>query len=204
MYLLKNHNEKLHPHMTAPAKIGPNSIIQTVAALEAKYGKAEADARLTVAGQGYLIGNLPSEMVEEDKFHTLVKSLDKELDAGVLAELLNESGQRTAAYLLKVRIPGFFQKLLKPLPPGLAFRLLFFAISKNAWTFAGSGDFSYTTGKTPVITVKVTCPALPVVGNFYLGTFTKLLKELVNPNTTIDSSITGESGNITCRYTCHI
>ena len=190
--------------MTAPAKIGPNSIIQTVAALEAKYGKAEADARLTVAGQGHLIGNLPSEMVEEKKFHNLVTSLDKELDSGVLAELLNDSGQRTAAYLLKVRIPGFFQTLLKPLPPGLAFKLLFFAISKNAWTFVGSGDFSYTTGKKPVITVKVTHPALPVVGNFYLGTFTKLLKELVNPDTKIEASITGESGNITCRYTCHI
>ncbi len=190
--------------MTAPAKIGPNSIIQTVAALEAKYGKAEADARLIVAGHGHLIGNPPSAMVQEEKFHNLVKALDKELDPGVLAELLNDSGQRTAAYLLKVRIPGFFQKLLKPLPPGLAFKLLLFAIGKNAWTFTGSGDFSYTTGQTPVITVRVTYPALPVVGNFYLGTFTKLLRELVNPDTKIDTSITGESGNITCRYTCHI
>ena len=190
--------------MTASAKIGPNSIIQTVAALEAKYGKAEADARLTVAGHGHLIDNLPSEMVEENKFHNLVASLDKDIDTDVLAELLNDSGQRTAAYLLKVRIPGFFQKLLKPLPPGLAFKLLLFAISKNAWTFAGSGDFSYTTGRTPVITVKVTHPTLPVVGNFYLGTFTKLLRELVNPDTKIETSITGESGNITCRYTCHI
>ena len=190
--------------MTAPAKIGPNSIIQTVSALEAKYGKAEADARLTVAGQGHLIGNLPSEMVEEEKFHNLVKSLDKELDSDVLAELLNDSGQRTAAYLLKVRIPGFFQTLLKPLPSGLAFKLLLFAISKNAWTFAGSGDFSYTTGKTPEITVKVTYPTLPVVGNFYLGTFTKLLRELVNPDTKIDASITGESGDILCKYTCRI
>ena len=190
--------------MTAPAKIGPNSIIQTVAAMEAKYGKAEADARLTVAGQKHLIGNLPSEMVEEEKFHNLVTSLGKELDPGVLAALLNDSGKRTAAYLLKVRIPGFFQTLLKPLPPGLAFKLLFFAISKNAWTFVGSGGFSYTTGKTPVITVKITHPTIPVVGNFYLGTFTKLLKELVNSDTKIDASITGESGNITCRYTCHI
>lgn len=190
--------------MTAPAKIGPNSIIQTVAALEAKYGKAEADARLTVAGHGHLIGNLPSEMVEETKFHTLVTSLDKDLDNSVLAELLKDSGQRTAAYLLKVRIPGFFQKLLKPLPPSLAFKLLLFAISKNAWTFVGSGDFSYTSGKIPVITVKVTHPTIPVVGNFYLGTFTKLLGELVNPNTKIDASIIGESGDITCRYTCHI
>ena len=190
--------------MSTPAKIGPNSIIQTVAALEASYGKNEAEALLTIARQGHLVGNLPSEMVEEETFHTLVKALEREIGSEKLAAILNDSGQRTAAYLLKVRIPGFFQKLLKPLPPGLAFKLLLFAIGKNAWTFAGSGDFSYTSGTTPEITVKVTFPTLPVVGNFYLGTFTKLLKELVNPKTTIDASITGESGDITCRYTCHI
>ncbi|NEX11129.1 MAG: bacteriochlorophyll 4-vinyl reductase [Prosthecochloris sp.] len=190
--------------MSEPAKIGPNSIIQTVAALESKYGKAEAEAILTRAGHKHLIGNLPSEMTEESKFHALVQALDKELGEKVMTHILNDSGQRTAAYLLRVRIPGFFQKLLKPLPPGLAFRLLIFAISKNAWTFAGSGDFSYTTGKTPEITVKVTYPTIPVVGNFYLGTFTRLLRELVSPNTKIESSITGTSGAITCRYTCHI
>jgi len=190
--------------MTTPAKIGPNSIIQTVAALEAVYGKHETEALLTIAGQGHLVGNLPSEMVEEEKFHSLVKALDREIGSDKLAGILDDSGQRTAAYLLKVRIPGFFQKLLRPLPPGLAFKLLLFAIGKNAWTFAGSGAFSYTSGHAPVITVRVTYPTLPVVGNFYLGTFTKLLKELVNPDTKIEPSITGTSGNITCRYTCHI
>ena len=190
--------------MTAHAKIGPNSIIQTVAALETKYGKAEAEARLAVAGHGHLAGNLPSEMVEEEKFHSLVTSLDSELDTKELEEILNDAGRRTAAYLLKVRIPGFFQKILKPLPPPIAFRLLLFAISKNAWTFAGSGDFSYTTGKTPLITVRVKSPTVPVVGHFYLGTFTGLLRELVNPKTTIDELTTGESGSFVCRYTCHI
>ncbi len=190
--------------MSEPAKIGPNSIIQTVAALESKYGKAEAEAILARAGHKHLIGNLPSEMTEESKFHALVQALDKELGEKIMVHILNDSGQRTAAYLLRVRIPGLFQKLLKPLPPGLAFKILIFAISKNAWTFAGSGDFSYTTGKTPEITVKVTCPTIPVVGNFYLGTFTRLLRELVSHDTKIESSITGESGAITCRYTCHI
>ena len=190
--------------MTAQAKIGPNSIIQTVAALEARYGKAEAEARLAVAGYGHLVGNLPSEMVEEEKFHSLVTALDGEIERKELEEILTDSGERTAAYLMKVRIPGFFQKILKPLPPPIAFRLLLFAISKNAWTFAGSGDFSYTTEKTPLITVRVKSPTVPVVGYFYLGTFTKLLKELVNPKTRIDELTTGESGSFVCRYTCHI
>ncbi|HED31549.1 MAG TPA: bacteriochlorophyll 4-vinyl reductase [Prosthecochloris aestuarii] len=190
--------------MSTPARIGPNSIIQTVASLESRYGKAETEAILTRSGHKHLIGNLPSEMVEEDKFHKLVTALVRELGDNVMTHILNDSGQRTAAYLLKVRIPGFFQKLLKPLPSGLAFRLLLFAISKNAWTFAGSGDFSYTTGKTPTITVKVTYPSIPVVGNFYLGTFTKLLRELVNPGTRIEAEIKPDGNAIICSYRCRI
>ncbi len=190
--------------MNNPAKIGPNSIIQTVAALEAMFGGKEAEAILTRAGQGHWIGNLPSEMTDESKFHALARALLKEIGEQKTATILEDSGRRTAAYLLRVRIPGFFQKILKPLPPGPAFRLLLFAISKNAWTFAGSGEFRYTSGKQPVISVKVTCPSQPVVGNFYLGTFEALLEALVNPKTTIKASIRKESGAILCTYTCTI
>ncbi|NTW83069.1 MAG: bacteriochlorophyll 4-vinyl reductase [Chlorobiaceae bacterium] len=190
--------------MNSSSKIGPNSIIQTVTALETRFGKTEAEAILKRCGQGHWIGNLPSEMTEESKFHALVGALDNEIGENKTASILEESGRRTAAYLLRVRIPGFFQKILKPLPPGIAFKLLLFAISKNAWTFAGSGEFSYTSGKKPVITVKVTYPGRPVVGNFYLGTFEALLEELVNPKTTIKASIKKESGSILCTYTCTI
>lgn len=190
--------------MNNTARIGPNSIIQTAAALEAAYGKKEAEAILNRAGQGHWIGNLPSEMTEESKFHTLVSALEKEIGEKKTAEILEDSGRRTAAYLMRVRIPGFFQKILIPLPPALSFRLLLFAISKNAWTFAGSGEFSYSSGKQPVITVKVTYPGKSVVGNFYLGTFETLLEELVNPRTSIKASIRKDRGSILCTYTCTI
>jgi divinyl protochlorophyllide a 8-vinyl-reductase len=190
--------------MNNSAKIGPNSIIQTVTALETLYGRSEAEAILKRAGQGHWIGNLPSEMTEESKFHTLAGALLKEVGEQKTAAILEDSGRRTAAYLLKVRIPGFFQNILRPLPPGLAFRLLLFAISKNAWTFAGSGEFSYTSGKKPEIKVKVTCPSQPVVGNFYLGTFETLLEKLVNQNTSIKASIEKKGSAILCTYTCTI
>ncbi len=189
---------------TTPSKIGPNSIIQTVAALEATYGKAKAETMLSKIGQGYLVGNLPKEMVEEAKFHTLVGALQKEIGETATSRILQESGERTARYLLKVRIPSIFQKLVKLLPPRPAFKLFLFAISKNAWTFAGSGEFTYTMNQPPEITVKVTFPTQPVVGNFYLGTFTALLQELVNPKTKIEADIRKENGNIRCHYRCNI
>jgi divinyl protochlorophyllide a 8-vinyl-reductase len=190
--------------MSTPSRIGPNSIIQTVAALEAVYGKTKSEAMLRKIGQGYLIGNLPNEMVEEAKFHSLVIALQKEIGESATSGILKESGERTARYLLKVRIPGIFQQLVKILPARPAFKLLFFAISKNAWTFAGSGEFSYSMNRPPDITVKVTFPTQPVVGNFYLGTFTALLQELVNPLTRIKADIRKENGNIRCSYQCEI
>jgi divinyl protochlorophyllide a 8-vinyl-reductase len=190
--------------MTTPSRIGPNSIIQTVTALDAKYGKTKTETILRKIGQGYLIGNLPKEMVEESKFHSLVIALQKELGDIPTATILKESGERTARYLLKVRIPAIFQKLVKLLPPRLAFKLFLFAISKNAWTFAGSGEFSYTMNRPPEILVKVIYPSLPVVGNFYLGTFTALLQELVNPKTKIKADIQKENKNIRCSYQCEI
>ena len=190
--------------MSTPSKIGPNSIIQTVAALEAAYGNAKAEAVLNKIGQGHFFGNLPTEMIEESKFHAMVTALQKEIGDTATAGILKESGERTARYLLKVRIPGIFQKLVTLLPHRLGFKLFLFAISKNAWTFAGSGKFSYTMSRPPEITVIVTYPTHPVVGNFYLGTFTALLQELVNKNTKIKADIRQESKTIGCRYRCEI
>ena len=190
--------------MNTPSKIGPNSIIQTVAALDAKYGKTKAEAILKKIGQGHFIGNMPKEMIEESKFHVMVISLQKEIGDTATAGILKDSGERTARYLLKVRIPGIFQKLVKLLPSRLAFKLFLFAISKNAWTFAGSGKFSYTMSRPPEITVIVTYPTHPVVGNFYLGTFTALLQELVNPKTKIKADIRQENKTIRCKYRCEI
>jgi divinyl protochlorophyllide a 8-vinyl-reductase len=190
--------------MSTPSRIGPNSIIQTVAALESAYGKNETDKLLKKTGQGYLIGNLPSEMVEESKFHSLVAALHKEIGEEATSLILKESGERTAQYLLRVRIPGPFQTIVKLLPAGLAFKLFLFAISKNAWTFAGSGEFSYGSKPSPNIMVKVTFPSQPVVGNFYLGTFTALLRELVNPKTEIKADIRKEGKTIHCQYRCII
>lgn len=189
---------------SSPSRIGPNSIIQTINALESAYGKPETDKLLKKTGQGYLIGNMPTEMVEESKFHSLVKALQKEIGDKSTAGILRDSGDRTAKYLLKVRIPGIFQSIVKRLPTPLAFKLFLFAISKNAWTFAGSGEFSYSSKPSPSIRVKVTFPSHPVVGNFYYGTFNALLRELINPKTEIKPDIRQEKGAISCDYQCNI
>jgi len=163
-------------------------------------GKEEAEALLSRIGQGHFIGNLPTDMTDESKFHALVTALDTEIGAKKTEAILEESGRRTAEYLLRVRIPGLFQKFLKLLPAGPAFSLLFFAISKNAWTFAGSGEFAYTTGKNPVITLKVIHPSRPSVGSFFLGTFTHLVHALVNTKAAITPTIQPSASSLNCTY----
>ena len=56
--------------------------------------------------------------------------------------ILAEAGRRTGDYILAHRIPRFAQVILRWLPRGLAMRVLSKAIAKNAWTFAGSGQFT--------------------------------------------------------------
>jgi divinyl protochlorophyllide a 8-vinyl-reductase len=53
-----------------------------------------------------------------------------------------EAGRRTADYILANRIPRLAQRILRPLPASLAAPVLSRAISRNAWTFAGSGVFT--------------------------------------------------------------
>jgi hypothetical protein len=66
--------------------------------------------------------------------------------AEVAAEVARSAGRRTADYLLAHRIPKPVQALLKALPARLAARVLLSAIARHAWTFAGSGVFSASTG----------------------------------------------------------
>ncbi|ACF13097.1 bacteriochlorophyll 4-vinyl reductase [Chloroherpeton thalassium ATCC 35110] len=182
------------------ARIGPNSIIQTFNALSTRFGEERTKAIFRSAGHEKYIGNLPSEMVNEAEFHALVKAVLEEIGEKDASEILKDSGQRTAEYLLKNRIPGIFQSLVKLMPKKLGMKLLLFAISKNAWTFAGSGAFSFEVGDTMYIRVRVSFPSKPVVAYFYGGTFYKLLRTLIDPAAHVAIEEHSEKGEIDCFY----
>lgn len=189
-----------HTQTDSVARIGPNSIIQTFNALQDRYDESKAKEIFKQAGHEKYIGNLPSAMVPEAEFHALVKTLVAAIGEKASAEILMDSGERTAAYLLRVRIPGIFQSLVKLLPAKMGMKLFLWAISKNAWTFAGSGEFSYAVNEKPKIQVNVTYPSLPTVASFYGGTFTHLLRTLINPNTSIRTEAKQRPGSIDCTY----
>lgn len=165
--------------------IGPNSIIQTVAALEEIYGPLRGRAiRRSGKPLGWL-DRLPDSMVNERQFHALVETIVGQVGAEEAGRVLHRSGQLTAGYLLSHRIPRPMQALLRVLPRRLGLKILLSAIRRHAWTFAGSGSFDYALGDRSLITL-----SSPVLGSdpavagavchYYRSCIAELLKTLVD------------------------
>jgi divinyl protochlorophyllide a 8-vinyl-reductase len=192
--------------LTHPAdRIGPNSIIQTVAALREQLGPEAAHAALDAWGLGTWATRVPDEMVPEGDFNRLAWAVLDHLGEVEGTIVLDRAGVLTAEYLLTNRIPRIAQRLLPWLPSGLALRILGRAIGAHAWTFAGSGRFSIAYGPKPVLQI-AGCPmcrghrAASAVCSFYKATFERLLRQLVHPRTRVKESDCEALGAPACRF----
>jgi divinyl protochlorophyllide a 8-vinyl-reductase len=161
------------------ALIGPNAVLQAVAVMEERLGHAETAAILADAQ----IERLPSgaHMIPEIDALRLHRwlALHDPLEAFVIAE---ESGARTADYIIANRIPRAACWLLRHLPARFAAPLLMAAIRKHAWTFIGAGAF------TPAGAWRFTIdrmraddsiPPPPSLFMWYAAVFTRLYRALV-------------------------
>ncbi|EFO81957.1 bacteriochlorophyll 4-vinyl reductase [Oscillochloris trichoides DG-6] len=186
------------------AKIGPNSIIQTIAALREVYPAEELPTLLAGGAEIYL-SELPHEMIPEEQFHALVALLTPRLGVERAGDILFRSGERTADYVRANRIPGPFQALVGILPAPLGLRLLLLAISKHAWTFAGSGKFSFHLGRGPWLSIgkpvdRDTSAIAAVLCRYYCGAFTQLLRRVVNSRITLRETTCQARGGAACVY----
>lgn len=129
------------------AAIGPNALTQLFDPIRAHCGEEALSNLLHSAG----ITTLPNMLglideVPVIRFHT---HLHHELaDKAKMIE--RQAGIGTAEYILANRIPKFAQFILKALPAKQSATILTKAISKNAWTFTGSGDFKII-NKNPLV-----------------------------------------------------
>jgi divinyl protochlorophyllide a 8-vinyl-reductase len=161
------------------ALIGPNAVLQTVAAMEARLGRTETRAILDDAQ----IAALPSGEAMIPEAHALRLhrwlALHQPLGSFAVAE---DAGARTADYIIAHRIPRHAAWLLRRLPAPLAAPLLMMAIRKHAWTFIGAGAF--TAGDAWAFTIDRTRAndvVLPPESLFcwYAAVFTRLYRVLV-------------------------
>lgn len=143
----------------APARIGPNAILQTRRALAERHGAAavralDADAALPEV--------LPPGMIPEAWFVRAVAALRARLPRAEAEAVLAASGRYTAEYVRAHRIPRPIRGLLALLPARLALPALLAAVRRHAWTFAGAGTFRVEGGfpGTLVLEACPTCRAL--------------------------------------------
>jgi divinyl protochlorophyllide a 8-vinyl-reductase len=186
------------------ARIGPNAIIQTVAALREEYAPDVLPGLLTGDAAGYL-SHLPHEMIPEGEFHELVRLLTARLGVERAGAILYRSGERTADYVRANRIPAPIRTLLGLLPAPISLRLLLPAIRKHAWTFAGSGIFRFDLGRTPSVSIaspssQETAVIAPALCRYYCGAFTQMLRRLVSPRISLSETSCQAHGDRACVF----
>jgi divinyl protochlorophyllide a 8-vinyl-reductase len=154
------------PAARPPARIGPNAIIQTAQALSALHGPGVARLIFEAAGLGHYIGALPTTMLNEHEPTALFAAIQATLPSAEADRVLAEAGHRTGHYILENRIPPFARQILPKLPAGLSSRLLVSAITRHAWTFAGSGRFEgrVTGWNRPTVTLVIATNPLATPG----------------------------------------
>ncbi|MCR9180755.1 MAG: bacteriochlorophyll 4-vinyl reductase [Erythrobacteraceae bacterium] len=184
----------------AAALIGPNAVLQTVAAMEEHLGRAETLAILADAQ----IDRLPSGESMIPELHALRLhrwlALHDPLGSFTIAD---EAGSRTADYIIANRIPKAAARLLRHLPASLAAPLLMAAIRKHAWTFIGAGAF--TPHGAWRFSIDRTCADDPVqppdsLFHWYAAVFTRLYRCLVASDCTCLVQITARSDRLVRHY----
>ncbi len=185
------------------SKIGPNAVIQLLAALNAAGQAPLATALFTAVGAGAWLTDRPTEMVDERKVARLHQAMRR---AAPNAEaILREAGRRTADYLLANRIPRLVQLVLKLLPPRLAATILVSAIRRNAWTFVGSATFAAHAGSPTIfeITHNPICAgetASSPVCAWHAAVFERLFQALVSQRSRVVETACEATGADTCRF----
>lgn len=193
------------PEGAGESRIGPNAILQVAAALRAAAGEEAARRVFAAAGLEAWLDHPPERMVPESAVAALHQALRAELDAAQARHVLQDAGVRTGDYVLAWRIPAPVRTLLRLLPPPLSGPLLLRAIERNAWTFVGSGTFSYRRGRPCLLEIRDN----PVVAgeraeqpvcHWHASVFERLFQALVNRRSQVREVECAAAGGEACRF----
>ncbi|MCD1627137.1 MAG: bacteriochlorophyll 4-vinyl reductase [Paracoccaceae bacterium] len=180
--------------------IGPNAVLQLVPLLDRTGGAVWRDMLMTRAGLEVLPDG--SDMIPERPVARLHQALRHDRP-DLAAQLGGQAGVATGDYILAHRIPAAAQRLLKILPWQLSARLLSTAIARNAWTFAGSGQFLvvspliFELRANPLVQGEVADHPLC---DWHRGVFTRLFQTLVHPHLTCHEPRCCATGHAACRF----
>jgi len=188
------------------ARIGPNAIIRTGEALDARLGSDTRAHVFAAAGLAHYLDAWPETMVNEGEVAALYRALHASLPAETFAAVAGDAGRRTGDYLLAHRVPRPVQALLKPLPARPAAAILLNAIARHAWTFAGSGRFTARPISGGVELAIAGCPlcrgleAEAPLCQYYAATFGRLFQSLVSEHATVGETACQAAGAPACVF----
>jgi divinyl protochlorophyllide a 8-vinyl-reductase len=186
-------------------RIGPNAITRMAEALTEALGPEPTTTLFDAAGLAAYRATPPERMVDEVEVIRLHQVVRAALDAGDARRVAIDAGRRTGDYLLGNRIPRPVQLFLRPLPPGLAARVLVAAIGRHAWTFAGSGSFAAHPGRPLVLSIagcalcRGAVAAEPLC-DYYAATFERLFRALVSDRSRVRETACQAQGAPACRF----
>ncbi len=183
----------------ALARVGPNAIIQLGETLKHRLGERCALDVFERAGLPAMLSEPPTDMVSERVVKTVFDALFDTLDVEQATAIAREAGVRTADYIMANRIPAPARFVLKALPAALAAPVLLRAISRNAWTFAGSGAVTVHAGTPHVLEVTgnpITTPGCV----WHVGVFERLFQSLVARHASVSHTQCGRDGGDICRF----
>lgn len=180
------------------ALIGPNAILQTVAMLDRMQGRAIRDRVMARAAVPMPDGHAMIPEAQAAAMHRAVH-LELPLQGGAV---LRAAGHATAEYILRHRIPAFAQRIIRALPAPLGARVLAAAITRHAWTFAGSGRFRALPG-CPLVFELTDNPLRDPGGQpcvWHAAVFERLFRRLVWPRATVREVDCIAQGGPLCRF----
>jgi divinyl protochlorophyllide a 8-vinyl-reductase len=188
------------------ARIGPNALTRVAEALAERHGAEAVASVYAAAGLTALLREPPTRMVDENAVIALHRAVRARYPRAEAETLFTRAGELTGEYLLTARIPRPFAALLRHLPASFAARLLLAAVSRHAWTFAGSGDFRVLRGRPPSFEL-ADCPLCRDLRTdtpacaYYGATFGVLFRALVHPRSEIEETACRAKGDALCRFT---
>ena len=185
--------------------IGPNAITRMAEALSASGGETLRRRIFTRAGLSHYLARPPAHMIPESDVACLHRAAIEELGEARAAAVSHQAGRLTGDYLLENRIPALAQRVLKRLPREIAARILVAAIKRHAWTFAGSGAFSYAF--TPQLILKL--DGSPICREirtkepacaYFAATFKRVFGEMLGPSLNVRETECEASGAPACVF----
>lgn len=186
--------------------VGPNAVLQSIAALDALTPPGTSLRILRAAGLLQYVVVPPSAMVPERHVTALMAAMRRELGLFEAATVQRDAGRRIGEYLLAHRIPPGAQLLLRALPAPAAAALLERAVARHAWTFAGSGHLFFMPLEHGVLAVLTGCPlcrgaTLPAPHcDLYAATFERLFRRLVSRHARCQETACLAAGGPACEF----